>query len=242
MQHSSRKSWHEVRCDCGKCAKNSLLFKHRRSPFHPFHCSGCNLLGRDSHLLVEILWRNVCPVRPYERSDLGMDLEAPEVLNISRNGSKTGPRSTDVRSTSPTVPSRNRSQTVWSRTSRASSVVVHASTREGRCHAAADLRGLAPSRPVILAGPGGFIEVADRGRELEPAFVYADAAGVNDQNSPETISISSTSSPLGPRKNMFFATVPLDVLTVWMGEGACPPAFRTRSAAAAMSRTSTPRC
>jgi hypothetical protein len=47
------------------------------------------------------------------------------------------------------------------------------------------------------------------------------------QISPETTSMSSVSSPLGPRKNMFFATVPLDVLTVWMGEGACPPAFRT---------------
>jgi len=62
------------------------------------------------------------------------------------------------------------------------------------------------------------------------------------QKSPETISMSSTSSPLGPRKNMFFATVPLDVRTVRMGEGACPPAFRTRSGAAAMSRMSTPTC
>jgi hypothetical protein len=34
------------------------------------------------------------------------------------------------------------------------------------------------------------------------------------QNSPDTICISSTRSPLGPTKNMFFATVPPDVLTV----------------------------
>lgn len=78
-------------------------------------------------------------------------------------------------------------------------------------------------------------EVVDRFHLLEhieyrrnTSSVSSDAIG-GDQNSPEIICISSTSSPLGPRKNMFFAIVQLDVLTVWMGEGACPQRRLLRS-------------